>query len=361
MLESTVHIELPTEEILREPSGWDRVWGLIGQPPQLGTGEVRLTVPTPELLEKIRQGFAASHLTNVVWIICDGEVVYLDERNMLEDLDEDLLGSLQSRIGESFEALQIAVAHDFQGIHALVVARVRTRGRLGAHLMELRVSARLHSLSMKPGEDASAFVKRIRAFASKWARVEAYRVMVRRFAHEIADKMAEAFGKDRVVEEETWVRVEPLQSEGLAQLRQLRFGDQVSMPRYRPAPQVSLRGVFDDPFTYYWWDPYANLRSWALMDAIVHQGCWNSEHVRLVEPGGTTICRGDEVVQRKQFLLVKHRLARIGEEGNLIVDPSVAASQFDGDPLADQSRWTPAATGSPYAPRERAHRPPKQS
>ncbi|MBW1880731.1 MAG: hypothetical protein JRJ84_20435 [Deltaproteobacteria bacterium] len=336
MLQANIYIELPGEEVTRPTTRWERIQSKLGAKIDMGTGVKRLTLNPLETWQALCTGLGTAHLTDAVWLIVNDKVLYLDEEGRPQDLDHAWVA--ESPLGSAdFRELHLALTHEALGVEAMVLVDIRTPVPVGTEEMRVRVSARISNLRIRPGESAADYVQRVRAFAAKKPIIEAHRVQIREFARSLGQCLADAFGDATFRLDEARVRVQRLQLEQFAHFRELSFGDQFSQRVYRPAPKVARHAVYDDPFVYLWWDPYADLLHWVLLDAMVHRVAWRSEHVEVVDPGGTLVCRGDQVPEHAQVLEPVVELAYLDEHGKLAVSRSVPQPTFTGDPISGHS------------------------
>jgi len=336
VLQANVWMELPGEEVTRTTTRWERIQSKLGARIDAGTGVRRLTPNLLETWQALCAGLRAADLNDAVWLIVNDRLLYLDEEGRPQDLDDAWVAESPARDGE-FHELHLALTHEPMGLDAMVLVDIRTPVPVGTEEMRVRISARVASLSIRPGESASAYVERIRAFAAKRAVIEAHRVQMREFARGLGQCLAEAFGDATFRLDEARVRVQRLQHEQFAHFRELSFGDRVIQRVYRPAPRVARHAVYDDPLVYLWWDPYADLVHWALLEAMVRRGTWRSEHIEVVDPGGTLVCRGDHVDEHLEDLEAVVALAYLDDQGNLAVSRSVPQPTFTGDPIAGET------------------------
>jgi hypothetical protein len=336
VLQANVYIDLPGREVNRPTTRWERIQNKLGAKIDVGTGVKRLTMDPLEVWQALCTGLRAAKLTDAAWLIVNDNILYLDQEGRPQDLDDAWVAD--TKLGRNeFRELHLALTHEALGLDVMVLVDIRTPIPVGTEEMRVRVSARISSLHIRPGESAADYIKRIRAFATKKALIKAHRVQMREFAHGVGKHLAAAFGDATFRLDEARVRVQRLQLEQFAHFRELSFGDRVTQRVYRPAPKVARHAVYDDPFVYLWWDPYADLLHWVLLDEMVRRGAWRSEYVEVVDPGGTLVCRGDQLPEHADDLEAVVDLAYVDEYGGLAVSRTVPQPTISGDPIAGHS------------------------
>ena len=128
MLVADIFIDLPSEEIQRSKSGWDVFRSWVGQPEETGTGRERITVSTAEVFYKLLDGFQTAGLTNVISLMVDETVVFVDED--VQDDDMDLMRRQVEASGaltEDVSELRLILETKNQGAHFVLTWRSTLR------------------------------------------------------------------------------------------------------------------------------------------------------------------------------------------------------------------------------------------
>jgi len=342
MLVSDIYIDLPSEEIQRAQSGWDAFKSWVGQPDDPGTGREQIIVDTAEVFGKLVNGFKLAGLTNVISLMVDEKVVFIDE-----DAQEDDLETMVRQVAESgalvgdIADLRLVLETENQGIHFVLDLEICTSVQLGREEIHLEVSGRIDELNLLVGETALAYDQRIRAFAADWDKVEGYIKAIKRFSELLKLSLKRALPYCPLRSGDTYLQLIAPQDEQIGRFRDLVFGETILKPEYRPAPMVERRGFFADRFLYFYYDPYFNLLNWILVDSMVDAGCLREDDVRVVEPGGVSLFKGSEFHSKKYGFGWRPEAVTYDQLGRLRVSERIGAPVIIGDPLSDYSRFTP--------------------
>ena len=342
MLVSDIYVDLPSVEATREMTRWERVQSrLTGAEVDLGTGTDVLLVDTVYVVETLFDVLRQLELTDVISVLVDRRVLYLDGEQHPDDLEEAWDQAVRrGLLSHDLHELRLILEHQEADLHAIVDVGVRTPVRHGTEELHVRLHARVERLQVRPGESARQYDERVRRFAADLRFIEAYRVLMREFARRVAIALRDAMPDTPVRLEPTWVRVVRPEREHLARMRDLRFRHNVVVPYYRPAPTVERKGVFDDTYGYFYFDPYFMYLNWILLDTMLWDRAWRSEDVQIVEAGGTPFCSADQIERHADSLAWMHHAIAYDEDGDLVLSASIPIASFSGDPLEDWSMWT---------------------
>lgn len=342
MLVSDIYIDLPSEEIRRSKSGWELFSSWLGQDESQGTGKERLTVNAFEVFGKLVLGLKSSGLTNVISLMIDDDVIFVDETAE----DNDLLVMVRKlaesgRTEQPMNDLRLVLETKNQGIHFVLDVEILTSVRLGQEELHLQVSGRIDELAVQQGETAADFDTRVRAFARDWDAAHEYMKAMKRFSEMLKLSLKRALPYCPLRSGETYFQIIAPQAEQIGRFRDLVFGDQLLPQEYRPAPMVERRGFFADRFLYFYYDPYFNFLNWIIVDEMMRSSCFDRENVLVVEPGGMALFKGHELDEKRQRFGWISQALTYDAVGRIQVSERIGDPAIKGDPLSDYSRFTP--------------------
>jgi uncharacterized membrane protein YgcG len=296
MLKSAITVDLPSAVADRSKTAVEWVRSLFGARLDLRSNQEELTISALSLVAGMVEGFAAAGIKDVISFVVDKRVVYLDTREVTDDLELILAAAEQKRILERpFKEMHLVLSHKEAGLHALIDVRIRNRVLLGEEEMHLDLSARLEELQIQAGESADAYRARIEAFMKDQGRTEGYRASLDELTRRIADKLSLTLVGARARVEPAVVQIIRPGAPQLGRFRKLAFGGGVERPHYRPVPTYQRSGAYADPFFYYYYDPYYDFMSWVMLDSMLHQHYWHSPTIQVVDTSGALVGTGAQV------------------------------------------------------------------
>lgn len=344
MLESQFHIPLRGCDDLREPTWFERARvALGGAAPDLRTGSRVLPDPV-QAVNTLFLGLYTTGLVDVLSVMVDDRLVFVDrvgDGGHLARAHALTLRALQG--ARPFQSLQVAVEVEHEGLQVLVQVDMASTFRAGSDALQVRLSAKIDQLAPRVGESARGYDRRLRAFAASYTQIEGYRLSLQGLAERVGETLAQAFDDAPIRFDGTWIRVVQVQPAQIGAFRDLLFGNEVLRPRYRPMPQFARRGVYSDPFVYFYFDPYYDFLNWVVLDAVLYEAAWRTRDVRVVEPAGTLVFRGHEADRGAHST---GTLDAVGftRTGHLRVNPVVPRPKVSGDPLSHMDGWEPVTT-----------------
>jgi len=339
-----IFIDLPSEETEREKSIWDGLIALMGGGSQKGSGSgVEIMVVEAEtVFKRLTDGFKSAGLNNVISLMVDDDVMFVDNDAEQDDLDLAVSQVIHSgRLREALSDIRIVLETRWEGLHIVLDLEIQTSVVLGREEVHLELVGRVEELHIQVGETARDFDKRVREFTQDYSRIEGYRTAMTTFADRVKQALASQLPDCPIRRSKVYLQVLALQNAQLATLRHLKFGDQVVPPAYRPSPLIERKGLFADRFLYFYYDPYYNYLNWIVLDSLVQDGAWKSPLVRIVEPGGVVVGTGDKLGGDEAPFQAPKDLVIFDVDGNLVVSERVPLLDLPGDPFEDASRWTP--------------------
>ena len=288
MLNAKIHVDLPSEETLRNKGPLEWVRSMFGAELDLRSGKEELTVSALSLIQGFVTAMNQAEITDVISMIVDKKVIYLDSDEVPDDLAVMMdLAESKGVLNRPFEELHIALSHKEAGLHTIIDVKVANQVVLGEEEMEITLSGRIEELQVQTGEDAEAYAARVRSFATDEQRLTPLKSSLDALSERIADKIRTRLVGSKPRTESAAVKVVQPGKGQVGNFRNLGFGKDVEKAHYRPVPTQRRSGAYDDPFYYYYYDPYHSLTSWILIDSMMHHQAWHShDYVGVVAPSG---------------------------------------------------------------------------
>ena len=295
MIKSLLWVNLPSEETDRKLSLGERISAFFGKEHDLSSGRERLTVSNVSLLGGLRRGFQAAGINNVISLLVDHRVIYIDHEETPDDFALLIEAAQNSGFAaQSFDEMHLVLEHREAGLHTIVDVRIVSDCPLDEEEMSIVCSARLEELRIRRGESAAAYQARIGEFSRREQAFEDARLAL----DELTERMAIELGRHIVGattrREPAIVEIIRPEAKQFARFRELGFGDDVQEPSYRPVPTHRRNGAYADPFFYYYHDPYYDFTSWVMMDMMLRHGCYHDSYVHVVSPGGAALHTGTD-------------------------------------------------------------------
>ncbi len=335
MIKSQITVDLPSVESQRRKSLFDSFKELFGQKIDLRDGHEETTVTAFSLLDGVCQAVTRAQINDAISLIVDKKVIYLDTQNVTADVN--LLWQAANEKGiysASFNEMHVAFAHREAGLAVIVDVRVQRRVLVGYAEMQVELSARPEALVVAPGESAATYAERV----SQYARDETTLAYQRAALDAVASRLAQELGRtlpgSRVSIESAKVELIRPEARQLSHFRKLGWGSSVSAPAYRPVPTQARSGAYDDPFYYYWYDPYWGFAQYVMLDTMLHHGGWHDQTVVVVNPQGETLYTGDQAHSYAADPYVGSGLVSVGS------DVGVSSA------VPDDSSWGGSDVGS---------------
>jgi hypothetical protein len=267
----------------------------------------------------------------------DGEVIYTDISEVENDLPTlDAAVQQKGTLDRAFDELHLVLSHRDDDLHTIIDVRITREVMVGECEMHITLSSRLASLRIRAGDSARAFAERVQAFAADEAGLERALHAANALTRQLGEALERAIvGASARIEPAMIQLIRPT-IEQIGRFRNLGFGAQVQVPRYRPLPMQAREGAYADFFGYYYFDPYHALVSYWLISAMIEDACWRSPHVHVVDHTGDELFTGD-AVRRVQWA----GAGTVGtdHDGGLWVDERIP--EFSGD--ADAVAWAASA------------------
>jgi len=288
MLKATVTVDLPSAEVRESRGllGW-----LLGS--SQGSGKEALTVSKLRLVEQLIYGFREAGVDDVISLMFDDDVAYLDCEGRDKDLEE-LHDAARGEAGKSknFDLMFLTLEHQSAGLRTLIDARVQREVALGEEELSIILSSRLLALAPRGDEHAQAYGERLRRQAFDEGALDAAREALDALASRLAEALQQTFERSAMAQPSIVELIEPAPAQ-LRLMPALKFGDKAQTPTYRPKPSKRIQGNFADPFYYFVYDPYLALRHALLLKAF-EEGAHVATPLHVLDARGRLLFRGKE-------------------------------------------------------------------
>ncbi|MGE3541720.1 MAG: hypothetical protein AB7N91_30385 [Candidatus Tectimicrobiota bacterium] len=290
MLKAQLTVDLPSVETLRRLGPLEWLQSLFGKTFDLRSGAEELTMSAFALLQGLYRAMRQAGVTDAVSLLVDKKVIYADREETDDDLDLVLQAAESAGLFlKRFTEMHLALAHRDQGLHTLVDVKVHSHVLRGEDEMVLTLSGHVEALRIKTGESAAAYAERVRTFGDHPETLEAYRLLLEALQTRLSDALRHAMPEAVVhATPAEIVLIWPGDRE-IGRLRRLPFGAEVDEPRYRPIPARQQYGAYNDPYYLYYYDPYADLMHWLLLDTLLRQTSWPSPAMHVMHSDGTAV------------------------------------------------------------------------
>jgi diguanylate cyclase (GGDEF)-like protein len=297
MLQSEIFISLPSVDVASQKGFWNRMRSQVDSELESKEGaKKQVVLQSVSLLTALAQGFAKAGVNDIVSLIVDDEVVFLDTMGR----DDDLRFALEAVMNlppekSSFNQVFLVLEHVLDDMHIVIEATVHAKYREGSYPMRIRSMGRIMTLRPNPGELAPNYAGRVREFVRNPDAIQLYREKLTAFSMGIVRSMEEALPGCPMRITKTLVQVTRLEPEQIQALGGLALGGQIPGQQYRPAPEEGSTGGLDDRYEYFYYDPYHLLVNWCLLDAMLTERSWSAKHFRVVHPTGSILHRGEDL------------------------------------------------------------------
>jgi hypothetical protein len=293
MIKTRSWVNLPSEETDRKPTLGERLAALFGKEQDLASGRERLTLSNVSLLGGLRRGFQAAGISNVISLLVDRRVIYIDHHEMPDDFALLIEAAQHSGFAAlPFDEMHLVLEHREAGLHTIIDVRIVSECAVDEEEMTVICSARLEELRIRPGETAALYQARVGEFSVRERALDHARLQLDQLTERMAVELERHIVGATTRREPAIVEIIRPETNQIARFRDLEFGSDVKEPSYRPVPTHRRNGAYADPFFYYYYDPYYDFTSWIMLDMMLHHGAYHSHHVHVVDPNGTLLHTG---------------------------------------------------------------------
>ena len=324
MLKSSIVVELPSAEVRRQLGMVESIQSFFGAKLDERSGYKATTLPAEALLSGLYQAFSRAGVTDAISLIVDKRAVFMDTQGASDDLGALLAAAARKRVfGRPFQQMHMALAHTDGRMRTIIDVAISKVVLVGYAEMQVQFSSRPVAVEVQPGEMAQQYAYRVRAFADDQNEIARQRQALEELGGRIAAELRTTLPGSRVVLGTTSVDLVRPDARRIGRFRRLGWGAQSSPPRYRPVPTRSQSGAFHDPFFYYYYDPYYDLWSYFLIDAMLHHGAWQHPFVHVTDPHGNELFTGTDAAHHSAESWSGTGTVECTPDGNICVDHSI--------------------------------------
>jgi hypothetical protein len=296
MIKARIIIDLPSQELMRRKGVLEWIRSLFGIEIDLRTGKEELTLGGYLLMQGLLAALERANVTDVISLIVDRSVIYMDTEEVAHDLPQlDAAVQQSGMCDRPFREMHLVLSHREHGLHTIIDVRVTSQVVVGQSEMLVTLSSRPERLRVRKGESARAYGDRVQAFIADEAGIAQARQSADALARRLGDALEHALTGAKVWREPSWIQIIRPSVEQIGRFRQLGFDDHVEEPHYRPVPTHHRSGAYADPFYYYYYDPYFDLVQFWIVSAMVDDALWRSPDVHVVDRGGQELFTGHAV------------------------------------------------------------------
>lgn len=255
----------------------------------------RVSYSSSRLLRTLQRVFDQAEIRDVVSVVIDGRNVYVDEHEARNDDLEIVVVEAQREgfLDQTFQELEITLAHWEDGLQHVARARVRTAVPVGEHELSIELSSRPDDFNARRLDDAERYRERLRDLVADPMRLDELRARVERVATRIDAALRRTLFRRTVTLGHPVMRIVRPSIEALMGMESAVFGPTIVPPRYRVVgPTDPTAAEWPDPAWRVYDDPFLCFRHWALLDALMTHRLLRLEWVHVVEPGGRLLFEG---------------------------------------------------------------------
>ena len=251
-LHGVIDLDVPGEQVLRQPNLWDKVKRAFGGEPDLGTGKVKASLEATAVVEAARAALRRLGASNAVSLVIDDQVLFQDREGQPDDLGDLFLAFHDNAVvfGGGFSLLRLAVEHKEAGLHLVMEIVARSEHPAGEAAARVVVGGRIEDFEPRPGEDAESYRSRVEPLTRDSGRIEAHRRQFESFVERVAEAIRGAMPEARV-----HVRAAEAQVK------------KPSRKPERPAPPTSPNY---DPYGHYYPSPLDSVLSFVMWSSLLN-------------------------------------------------------------------------------------------
>lgn len=325
MLYANIHIDLPSEPVLRRQTLFGWLSSLIGRElEQPSPTHDVATITGLSVFKPVTDALAQVDITDLLCVIVDSKIAYVDINEDSGDL-ASAVAELDARaaLAREFEVMTMTLSDRREGLRTLVEVTLARRVTAATPELRLRFAARLDAMQIDRGDTPVSYARRLRALAADTnallAARERFAALVNRTQHELTKQLGALCLSSSITPVELrLIRPGPRQ---LDHFRGLTWSQTVRLPKYRPLPIRGRKGAYDEPFYHYYYDPYFDFVAWVTLSEIAAGRGWLGLPFEVLDPDGAHAFGSDDA-SRGAALELQPELVRLTEAG-LEVDAQI--------------------------------------
>ena len=242
-LHGVIELQVPGEQVLRQPNIWDKAKRAFGGEPDLRTNRIRTSLEATAIVEAARAALRRLGASNAVSLMVDEQVLFQDREGRPDDLGDLFLAFHDNApvFGGGFSLLRLAVEHEEAGLHLVIELIARSEHPADEAAARVVIGGRIQDFEPRAGEDAEAYRSRVEPLTRDAARIEAHRRQFESFVGRVEEALRAALPEARV---------------------QVRSAEaQVRKPSRQPEQAAEPTSPNYDPYRQYYPSPFDSLLS----------------------------------------------------------------------------------------------------
>ncbi|MDZ4694662.1 MAG: hypothetical protein SGI86_05895 [Deltaproteobacteria bacterium] len=274
------------QQLLRDPTFWERVKKGLGARIDLDSGKVQNSLEASLVIDVFRRAIAKLGVSNALALVIDETVIFQDSDGKADDLPDLVLAFSEhaSVFGKGFEELKLAAEHREAGLHLVIEARARTVHKKTEPAAIVTVSARIAELEPKAGESAESYRTRVEPLTADRALFETARLQFDNFAHRLESTLKAYMPEARVEAREVGAKLVKANAGGG---KETAIANNPSHPAY-------------DPYLSYYASPMGSMLDVMLISSFMHMAM--PPTVMVMHPSGASLGSMDEVAQNPELV-----------------------------------------------------------
>jgi hypothetical protein len=325
MLYANIHIDLPSELVLRERTLLAWFSRLIGRELEPSEAQDVATITGLSVFKPVTDALAQVGVTDVLSVIVDDKIAYVDTNEDSGDL-ASAVAELDARavLEREFEVMSMTLADRREGLRTLIEVTLRRRVPASTPELRLHFAGRLDAMQVARGDTPVSYAKRLRALAADTSALVAARERFTARVGEAERALAQQLGALSLSCAVTPVELRLIRPgpRQLDHFRRLTWGSRVRLPKYRPVPIRGRRGAYDEPFYHYYYDPYFDFVAWVTLSEIAAGRGWQGLDFEVLDPDGSRVFDSGDPSGEATLQLVHLDQVQLTQTG-LVVDPAI--------------------------------------
>jgi hypothetical protein len=306
-LHGVIELQVPGEQVLRQPNVWDKVKRAFGGEPDLRTNRIRMSLEATAIVEAARAALRRLGASNAVSLMVDEQVLFQDREGRPDDLGDLFLAFHDNApvFGGGFNLLRLAVEHQEAGLHLVLELIARSEHPADEPAARVVIGGRIQEFEPRAGEDAEAYRRRVEPLTREATRLEAHRRQFESFVSRVEEALRAALPEARI---------------------QVRSSEaQVKKPSRQPEQAAEPTSPSYDPYRQYYPSPFDSLLS-VMMWSSLFSMMWRPD-IAVIGDHGDHVGNAQSIDQDAN--------AALDDTGGADVDPGADAdfgsNDFGGD------------------------------